>query len=110
MNFVTKNRNYAKSNDLFKRPQFTSKEKENLANNQEFKNQFIKWNTFMKENYDMFATWYLGLDLFLYQKIVLHFMGKANQAMIVASRGISKSFMISIFYFCIQPIRLRQDN
>ena len=100
MNFVTKNRNYAKSNDLFKRPQFTSKEKENLANNQEFKNQFIKWNTFMKENYDMFATWYLGLDLFLYQKIVLHFMGKANQAMIVASRGISKSFMISIFACC----------
>ena len=100
MKFVTKNKNHAKSDDLFKRPQFTSKEKENLANNEKFRSQFIKWNTFMKENYDVFATWYLGLDLFLYQKIVLHFMGKANQAMIVASRGISKSFMISIFACC----------
>lgn len=99
-NFVNKRRNHFKSNDLTKRPQFTSKEKENLANDEHFKKQFIKWNTFMKENYDMFATWYLGLELFLYQKIVLHFMGKSNQAMIVASRGISKSFMISIFACC----------
>lgn len=98
--YVSKNKNYAKSNDMFKRPQFTSKEKENLANDNNFRKQFIKWQTFMKENYDMFATWYLGLDLFLYQKIVLHFMGKSNQAMIVASRGISKSFMISIFACC----------
>lgn len=100
MHYVSKNKNYAKSNDMFKRPQFTSKEKENLANDNNFRKQFIKWQTFMKENYDMFATWYLGLDLFLYQKIVLHFMGKSNQAMIVASRGISKSFMISIFACC----------
>lgn len=99
-NFVNSNRNHTKSNDMTKRPQFTSKEKENLANNETFKKQFIKWNTFMKENYDMFATWYLGLDLFLYQKIVLHFMGTANQGMIVASRGISKSFIISIFACC----------
>lgn len=100
INFVNERRNHFKSNDLYKKPQFSSKEKENLANNKYFKNQFIKWNTFMKENYDMFATWYLGLDLFLYQKIVLHFMGKANQGMIVASRGISKSFIISIFACC----------
>lgn len=102
-NFVNRNKNQSKSSDMAKRPQFTGKEKENLANNDSFRKQFIKWNTFMKENYDMFATWYLGIDLFLYQKIVLHFMGKANQGMIVASRGISKSFIISIFA-CIKAI------
>lgn len=99
-NFVSRNKNQAKSNDLFKKPQFTSKEKDNLVNNEKFVEKFIEWNTFMKENYDMFATWYFKLDLFLYQKILLHFMGKANQGMVVASRGISKSFCIAIFACC----------
>jgi len=99
-NFVNKNKNNSKSFDMTKKPQFTGKEKENLVNDEHFKKQFIKWNTFMKENYDMFATWYLGLDLFLYQKILLHFMGRANQGMVVASRGISKSFCIAIMACC----------
>lgn len=70
------------------KPMISKKEMKNLTSNARFKEQFIKWNTFMKENYDMFATWYLGLDLFLYQKIMLHLMGKTTLGIIIASRGI----------------------
>lgn len=99
-NFVTKNRNNAKSVDMMKRPQSTKGEMTNLMSKESFKTQFIKWNTFMRENYDIFAMWYLGLDLFLYQKISLHLMGKTNRGMIIGSRGISKSFIIAIFACC----------
>lgn len=99
-NFVSKNKNNSKSLDMTKRPQNTINEMKLLMSKGNFREQFIKWNTFMKENYDIFATWYLKLDLFLYQKIMLHLMGKCDLGIIIASRGISKSFMIAIYACC----------
>lgn len=84
------------AHDNTKRPQFSSKEMENLTSKEHFKTQFIKWNTFMRENYDIFATWYLGLQLFLYQKILLHLMGKTSLGIIIASRGICLKFHLSV--------------
>lgn len=101
-NFSKKNKE-SRGNDLTKKPIVSKKEMKNLTSNDRFKGQFIKWNTFMKENYDIFAVWYLGLDLFLYQKIMLHLMGKTTLGIIIASRGISKSFLLAI-YACIKCI------
>lgn len=103
VHFKNAHRNNANNVDMTKRPQATKKEMKNILGKPGFKEQFIKWNTFFKENYDMFASWYLGLDLFLYQKVMIHLMGKSNQAVIVASRGISKSFCIAIVA-CIKAI------
>lgn len=88
------------STDKTKAPVNTNKDLSNMLEKDEFKNNFKKWVTFFKLNYDIFATWYLGLDLFLYQKILLHFMGKSSLAVIIASRGISKSFCIAIYACC----------
>lgn len=93
-------KNNASSFDQTKRPQYSGKEMEHITSKESFKKQFIKWNTFMKENYDIFATWYLQLNLFLYQKILLHLMGKTTLGVIIASRGISKSFLIAIYACC----------
>lgn len=93
-------KNNASSFDQTKRPQYSGKEMEHITSKEGFKKQFIKWNTFMKENYDIFATWYLQLNLFLYQKILLHLMGKTTLGVIIASRGISKSFLIAIYACC----------
>lgn len=81
-------KNNANSFDQTKRPKYSGREMEKLTSKKEFKTQFIKWNTFMRENYDIFATWYLQLNLFLYQKILLHLMGKTTLGVIIASRGI----------------------
>lgn len=99
-NFVNNNKKYSKSSDMTKRPQNTINEMNVIMQKPNFKKQFKKWNTFMRENYDIFAMWYLKLDLFLYQKIMLHLMGKTSLGIIIASRGISKSFMIAIFACC----------
>lgn len=99
-NFERNNKKYANVSDQTKKPQMTNNEMKNTLNKSSFIEQFKKWITFFKLNLDIFATWYLELDLFLYQKIVLHFMGKSNLAVIIASRGISKSFMIAIYACC----------
>ncbi len=99
-NFERDNIKNANIADQTKRPQMTNKQMESTVGKDKFKEQFKKWITFFKLNLDIFAVWYLQLDLFLYQKIVLHFMGKSNLAVIIASRGISKSFMIAIYACC----------
>lgn len=93
----------ANVSDQTKRPQMTNRQIESTVGNAKFTEQFKKWITFFKFNYDLFAMWYLELDLHLYQKIMLHLMGKSALAVIIASRGISKSFMIGI-YACSKAI------
>ena len=99
-NFSRSNVKNANSSDMSKRPNMTNSEMNNVVSKDSFKDQFKKWITFFKLNLDIFATFYLQLDLFLYQKIMLHLMGLSNLAVIIASRGISKSFMIAIYACC----------
>lgn len=99
-NYKRDNIKYANSADQTKKPQLSGKDVKNIMGKEDFKDNFKKWITFFKLNYDLFASFYLQLDLFLYQKIVLHMMGKSNLAVIIASRGISKSFMIGIYACC----------
>lgn len=94
------NNKASKTIDQTKNRVSSKKDLEHTMSKDDFKNNLKKWVTFFKSNYDVFATWYLGLDLFLYQKIMLHLMGKSSLAVIIASRGISKSFMIAIYACC----------
>jgi hypothetical protein len=62
-----------------------------------FKEQLKKWTLFYRLNTHRFVEHYLGIELFLFQKILLYFMNLNTFFMLVAARGLSKSYMIAIF-------------
>ena len=65
--------------------------------------RIIDWVTFYRRNVHRFAEHYLGLDLYLYQKVVLYLMNVGITMCIVACRAAAKSYIIGI-YGCIRCI------
>lgn len=63
--------------------------------------RFLALNTFYRKNLHRFAEDYLGLKLYLYQKIILYLMGRSAFLVIVASRASAKSFIIAVGLVCI---------
>jgi len=59
--------------------------------------------SFYRANPHRFAKEYLGLNLHIFQQILLCMMNMSTNAMILASRGIGKSFIVAIFC-CIRCI------
>ncbi len=60
--------------------------------------QWKKWITFYRLNFDIFVEDYLGIKVLkLFQKIMLHLMGVSEIFVTVASRGISKSYTIGLY-------------
>lgn len=57
----------------------------------------MEWVGFWRKNPQTFVKQYLGIHLFLYQKILMYMMGKSNFFMYIAARGQGKSFLIAIF-------------
>ena len=55
------------------------------------------WVAFWRQNPHLFAQEYLGLHLFLYQKILLYMMDKVSLFMYIAARGQGKSFIIAVY-------------
>ena len=74
-----------------------SKVKENQSKNESMRTQMKKWTTFYRLNLHRFVEHYFGIELFFFQKILLFFMNLNTFFMLVAARGLSKSFMIAIF-------------
>lgn len=58
------------------------------------------WCTFFRRNLHRFAMDYLGLQLHLYQQLILYMMGICNFIVIIASRAAAKSFIIAIWACC----------
>lgn len=57
-----------------------------------------EWGRFYRENIDIFVHEYLQLDfLKWFQDILLVMMNKARTSVIIAARGLGKSFLIAIF-------------
>ncbi|KRL07917.1 terminase large subunit domain-containing protein [Liquorilactobacillus hordei] len=57
----------------------------------------MKWVGYWRKNPQKFVTDYLGMNLFLYQKILMYMMGKIDFFMYIAARGQGKSYLIAIF-------------
>jgi hypothetical protein len=74
-----------------------SKIKDNMSKNEKMRLQIKKWTFFYRLNMHRFIEHYFGIELFFFQKILLFFMNLNTFVMIVAARGLSKSFMIGIF-------------
>lgn len=60
---------------------------------------------YWRENIHRFAMDYLGVKLKPFQSILLYMMSKNNFVMIVASRGLGKSFLVAIYVCSISILR-----
>lgn len=49
---------------------------------------------------DAFAVDILGIKLFPFQRLILRAMGRYQSSMLIACRGIGKSFIVAVFYIC----------
>ena len=56
-----------------------------------------RWTAFYRKNPHKFAKDYLGVNLFLYQTILLWAMNKYSFFMYIAARGQGKSYLIAIY-------------
>ncbi|MED1125524.1 terminase large subunit domain-containing protein [Bacillus atrophaeus] len=70
---------------------------------------FKKWTAYYRANPHRFARDYLGVNLFLYQMLLLWAMNKYSFFMYIAARGQGKSYLIAI-YCVIRAILYPQSN
>lgn len=68
-----------------------------MTQDEKMKLQVKKWTTFYRANMHRFIEHYLGVELFLFQKILMYFMNINTYVMIIAARGLSKSWMIGLY-------------
>ncbi len=73
---------------------------ENSTNNTKFMNKVKLWASFYRQYPFMFAKDYLNLDLKLFQKILLYCMFHFYFFMFIAARGLSKTWLTSVFCVC----------
>ena len=50
---------------------------------------------------DEFAMDILGVDLFPFQRVILRAMARGQFSILIACRGIGKSWIVGLFYICI---------
>lgn len=93
---VDRNKNSKGQNQLDK-IKSVSKAKDNMSKNDKMRTQMRKWTTFYRLNMHRFVDHYFGIELFFFQKILLYFMNLNTFFMLIAARGLSKSYMIAIF-------------
>lgn len=85
------------------------KKKKTQTNLAKTKQGFKKWTAFYRANPHRFANDYLGVKLFLYQKLLLWAMNKYAFFMYIAARGQGKSYIIAV-YCVIRAILYPSSN
>lgn len=85
------------------------KKKKTQTNFAKTKKGFKKWTAFYRANPHRFANDYLGVQLFLYQKLLLWAMNKYSFFMYIAARGQGKSYIIAV-YCVIRAILYPSSN
>ncbi|MEX3625197.1 terminase large subunit domain-containing protein [Viridibacillus arvi] len=85
------------------------KSKKPQTNHAKTRQGFKKWTAFYRSNPHRFANDYLGVKLFLYQKLLLWAMNKYAFFMYIAARGQGKSYIIAI-YCVIRAILYPSSN
>ena len=86
-----------------------SKKKRKPTNFEKTRQGFKKWTAFYRSNPHRFANDYLGVKLFLYQKLLLWAMNKYSFFMYIAARGQGKSYIIAV-YCVIRAILYPSSN
>ena len=70
-------------------------EKKSMA--REYEERLMRWVGYWRNNPHRFVEEYLGMNLKLYQKILMYMMDKSQWFMYIASRGQGKSYIIAIY-------------
>lgn len=70
----------------------------NLTKEQKSEN-IVKWTTFYRRNWNLYATQRLGIKLHPFQHIMLYLIGVSNTFMAICGRGISKTFTVGLASF-----------
>ena len=96
-NFRTDQKKYSKGQNQTLQKNVHKKRIERESKNDRVRVQMKKWTSFYRLNIHRFVEHYLGIELFLFQKILLFFMNLNSYVMVVAARGISKSYLIAIY-------------
>ena len=76
---------------------YISDEEIELAKKRKLREQYKKLTTYYRQNIHRFVTEYLGLSLYLFQKILLYEMSKNDYFMFLASRSIGKTYLVALF-------------
>lgn len=71
-----------------------------VTSNDKFMGKVKLWTSFYRKYPFMFCKDYLDLNLKLFQKILLYLMFNFNFFMFIASRGLGKSWLTSVFCVC----------
>lgn len=74
-----------------------SKTKKHQPKIDKLREGFKRWTSFYRANPHRFATEYLGLNLHVFQKMMLYMMFQVNLWELIAARGLGKSFLVAIF-------------
>lgn len=96
-NFQTDSRKNSKGTNQLAKVKKVDKTAENSAKSNRMRNQMKRWTSFYRANIHRFVESYLGIELHLFQKIMMYFMNINLVFVLVASRGISKSFTLGLF-------------
>src|SRR6185312_4028969 len=93
---VDRNKN-TKGQNYLDKVKSVSKTKDNMSKDENMRTQMKKWTSFYRLNLHRFVEHYFQIDLYLFQKILLYFMNLNTFFMLIAARGLSKSYMIAIY-------------
>ncbi|MGG0308437.1 terminase large subunit [Priestia megaterium] len=99
---VDRNKNKNTVN-LFKKGRNFNKDSENLTKSERLMNGIGIWTSFYRANPHRFVAEYLGINLKLFQMILIFMMNHNHYFMYLASRGQGKTFLTSI-YCCVRAI------
>lgn len=62
---------------------------------------WTKFFSYYRYYIDEFATDILGIELFPFQKVILRAMGRGQFSVLIACRGLGKSWIVAVFYICV---------
>lgn len=89
--------NQRKKNDLFSQRRNLNKNMDNMTKSNKLMNGIGIWCSYYRLFPHIFVREYLGINLRVFQQILIYFMMHFNYFMYLASRGQGKTFLTSIF-------------
>lgn len=89
--------NQQKKSDIFKQKRVLNKNMENATKSSKLMNGVGLWTSYYRLFPHIFVRDYIGVNLKIFQMILIYFMMHYNYFMYIASRGQGKSFLTAIF-------------
>lgn len=86
-----------KKHDIFKQRRVLNKDNENMSKSERLMQGVGLWTSYYRLFPHLFVKDFLGVQLKVFQQILIYFMMHFNYFMYIASRGQGKSFLTAIF-------------